>query len=129
MNIRDFIKELALYYSFGQTEEAKKAKIEAYVDVIGEKVHNHYKEYDYKALLRHLQFKYKSLPTLKELSGELIVGKVKSPDNYSGMEGQTIKREINGHIYEFTIVPNHWENVKTIQELDREIAYKKQKVI
>lgn len=129
MNIRDFIKELALYYSFGQTEEAKKAKIEAYVEVVGEKVHNHYKEYDYKALLRHLQLKYDRLPTLQQLLGELIVGKVKSPDNFSGMEGQVIKREINGHIYEFTIVPNHWEGVKTIRDLDREIAWKKQKVI
>ena len=129
MNIRDFIKELATYYSFGSTEEARKAKIEAYVEVIGEKVHNHYKNYDYKALLRHLQVKYEKLPPLKVILGELIVGKVNPPDNYSGMEGNVIKREINGHIYEFTIVPNHWEGVKTIRDLDREIAWKKQKVI
>jgi hypothetical protein len=40
---------------------------------------------------------------------------------FSGREGEVVKRTLNGIEYEFTIVPNHWEKVKTIEQLDNDI--------
>ena len=45
-------------------------------------------------------------------------------ERYSGREGEVIKRTLNGIEYEFTVVPNHWDKVKTIEQLDKDILWR-----
>lgn len=121
MNLREFIQELVLYYGLTGTNESKQLKIETYVEVIGARIAAKYANYDYKKLLRYLQIKYSAFPALDKVLEAIPAGKYYNPASYSGFEGRIIKKEINGHIYEFTIVPNSWENVKTISQLNEKL--------
>jgi hypothetical protein len=60
------------------------------------------------------------MPTTSKIFEYLYAGRVIN-ESYSGREGEVIKRTLNGIEYEFTVVPNHWEKVKTIEQLDNDI--------
>jgi hypothetical protein len=120
MDLREFLRQLALFFPMGGNEEHKRAKIESYVELIGNEIHSKYDNFNYEALLKILKLSYDKFPTIKEVMSKLPYGKV-IKESYSGREGEVIKRTINGIEYEFTIVPNHWEKVKTIEQLDNDI--------
>ena len=121
MELREFVKQLAIFFNMGGNEEHKRLRMEQYVDLIEETVFNTYgTRYNYKALLKKLQLECDKMPTTSKIFEYLYVGRVIN-ESYSGREGEVIKRTVNGVEYEFTIVPNHWEKVKTIEQLDQEI--------
>ena len=123
MLIREFITNLFLFYAPSGSDKEKQAKFETYVDIIGEKVYKRYKNFDYAKLLKYLEIKNERFPSIEKVIEALPYGVVPAEETYSGREGEVIKRVINGHEYKFTVVPNHWgERVKTIKELDAEIA-------
>lgn len=120
MDLREFLRQLALFFPLHGNEEQKRAKIESYVDLLGGEIHSRYKDYNYEALLKILKMSYDSFPALKDIRKHLDYGKIVR-ESYSGREGEVIKRTLNGIEYEFTVVPNHWEKVKTIEQLDNDI--------
>lgn len=120
MDLREFLRQLALFFPMGGNEERKRAKIESYVELIGNEIYSKYDNFNYEAVLKILKLSYDKFPTIKEVMSKLPYGKV-IKESYSGREGEVIKRTLNGIEYEFTIVPNHWEKIKTIEQLDNDI--------
>ena len=123
MDLREFLKQLALFFPLRGTEEQKRAKIESYVELLSGEIHSKYDNFNFEALLKVLKLSYDSFPTLKDIRKHLDYGKV-IKESYSGREGEVIKRIVNGIEYEFTIVPNHWAGIKTIEQLDKDILWR-----
>lgn len=126
MDIREFLRQLALFFPIAGNEEQKRTKIESYVELIGGEIYSKYDNFNYEAVLRILKLSYDKFPTIREVMSKLPYGRV-IKESYSGREGEVIIRTLNGIEYEFTIVPNHWENVKTIMQLDKDLAKRKMK--
>lgn len=99
--------------------------LEFYLDALDSE-----QEYDYHELLKIVsrEYPYKEPPTTNWLLDKRKLCKPQRMYRASTDEGKTIKRTLNGYEYEFVVVPNHWENVKTISELDREIEIRTKKV-
>ena len=123
MDLREFLKQLALFFPLRGTEEQKRAKIESYVELLSGEIHSKYDNFNFEALLKILKMSYDTFPALKDIRKHLDYGKV-IKESYSGREGEVIKRTLNGIEYEFTIVPNHWDKVKTIEQLDKDILWR-----
>ena len=123
MDLREFLRQLALFFPLRGTEEQKRAKIESYVELLSGDIHSKYDNFNFEALLRVLKLSCESFPSLKDIREKLPYGRV-IKESYSGREGEVIKRIVNGIEYEFTIVPNHWEKVKTIEQLDKDILWR-----
>jgi hypothetical protein len=116
----DFISELGSFFPVSGSEKDKAERFEKYANLLTEKIYSDYNgRYNYAKLLRHLEVTSERFPSIKDIFASLPVGVEKS---FSGKEGETIKRVVNGREYEFIIVPNHWSGIMTIQELDRDIA-------
>ena len=131
MNIREFLSELQLFFPLERRKEDIPKIFEGYVDdILYELSKDKYKGYDcdFEILLKTVRSKYtfKEFPSIAKIIDFIPEALVTKPrqTSYSGREGEVIQREINGHIYEFTIVPNHWQNVKTIDQLDEEIKFR-----
>ena len=132
MNIRTFLKELLFYFPMTrklEDEELDKL-FDAYASDILYEI-NKWDGYncDFQILLREIRsnYPYDKYPSIANIVNYLPKAKVIAPRtvSYSGKEGEIIKRKINGIEYEFTIVPNHWNKVKTIHQLDQEIVRRK----
>ena len=124
MDVTQFLEELALLYPPEQKDPFKvKSILSLYAEHILREIQRTGKKYDYLKLSRYIQrnYKYQKFPSIPVLLEYLPYGEI-IQESYSGDEGKIIKRIINGHEYEFTIVPNHWGNVKTISQMDREIT-------
>ena len=122
MKIFDFLRELELFYPMGVSDAKAEKLISSYAEIIQRETLKTGETYDYEKIIRHLQrtYRYKSFPNLPDILDALPVGVVVE-ERYSGREGELIKRTLNGIEYEFTVVPNHWEKVKTIEQLDNDI--------
>lgn len=121
MEIREFVKELISYFPISGTEDQIRARLEKYVELLGEQIYSKYGgDFDYEKLLKVIQLKHHKLPSISEIYKLLDYGRV-IKERYSGREGEVITRVINGFPYQFTIVPNHWDKVKSISQLDSEI--------
>lgn len=129
MKLFDFVWALIDFYPTGEAEDKKIRRVNAYVDILAEKISKSRDKYDFRKLLKHIQmnYTYKQLPSIPQILEYLPQGIVYEK-SYSGKEGEIIKRELNGHVYEFTIVPNHWKGVKTLKELDADIYFRTRKV-
>lgn len=130
MNVREFLSELQLFFPLERRKEDIPKIFEAYVDdILYELNKEKYKGYDcdFGILLKVVRSKYtfKEFPSIAKIIDfipEALVT-ISRKTSYSGREGEIIKRVINGAEYEFTIVPNHWQNVKTISQLDEQIKF------
>lgn len=122
MKIFDFLRELELFYPMSESEEKVEKRISAYAEIIQREALKTKETYDYQKIIRHLQrtYRYKSFPSLPDILDAMPVGIV-IQERYSGREGEVMTRQVNGITYEFTVVPNHWEKVKTIEQLDKDI--------
>lgn len=121
MDAETFLKRLFVLFP---PETSYQETLEFYLDAFETS-----KEYDYRKLLRIVsrEYTYKTLPTTAWLLNMRTRCIPDIKESYSGNEGNVIKRVINGIGYEFTIVPNHWDRVKTIRQLDEEIAFRNTK--
>lgn len=131
MNVREFLNEMLFYFPMKRSKDDGVKLLELYVDDILF-VLSEYPDYDcdYNKLLKFIRCNrvYATFPPVAEIVKDIPKALVLKPvqPSYSGREGEVIKRIINGIEYEFTVVPNHWERVKTLSELDAEIARRKQ---
>lgn len=126
MEVTQFLEELALLYPPEQKDPFKvKSILSIYAEHLLREIQRTGKRYDFLKLSRYIQrnYKYQKFPTIPSLLEFLPYGEIYN-ESFSGNEGKVIKRKYRGVVYEFTIVPNHWEGVKTIEQLDREIALK-----
>lgn len=122
ITVYQFLEKLNYFYPSNEREEVFKERTQEYANSIIFKAHNTKQKYDYDKVFSYIlqTYKYKTFPSLPDILAALPYGVI-IEESYSGREGEVIKRVINGHEYEFTIVPNHWQGIKTISELDREI--------
>ena len=122
MKIFDFLRELELFYPMNESDEKVEKRISSYAEIILRETLKTGETYDYEKIIRHIQrnYRYKTFPSLPYILDYLPVGIV-IEEHYSGREGEVIKRVVNGYEYEFTIVPNHWTGVKTVEQLDKDI--------
>ena len=125
MKIFDFLRELELFYPMGAGEAKTEKMITSYAEIIQRETLKTGERYDFEKVIRHLQrtYRYKSFPSLPDILEALPIG-IMVEERYSGREGEVIKRMVNGIEYEFTIVPNHWTGVKTIEQLDKDILWR-----
>lgn len=131
MNIREFLTEMLFYFPLKRSKEDFEKLFELYVDDILFAL-SEYPDYmcNYEKLLQYIRCNrvYSTFPPVAEIVKDIPKALVPSkPFSYSGHEGEVIKRVINGIEYEFTIVPNHWERIKTISQLDSEIKNRRKK--
>lgn len=136
MNVREFLAKLQFFFPLERKKEDIPIILEGYVnDILFEINKSKWRGYDcdFEILLKTVRSKhqYKELPSVSTILKSVPEAMVKSKIaiSYSGREGEVIKRTINGVEYEFTVVPNHWEKVRTISELDREIEERTKKEI
>lgn len=127
MNAFEFLVKLNSFFPSNESEELFKERMNEYVNSIVHKSQTSKCQYDYDKVFTYIleTYKYKSFPSLPDILEALPKGKIYNTCN----SNQTIKRIINGMEYEFTIVPNHWENVKTISEVSAEIRSRTKKEI
>lgn len=134
MNVREFLNEMLFYFPLKRSKEDFEKLFELYVDDILFAL-SEYPEYDcnYAKLLKYIRCNrvYTIFPPVAEIVKDIPKALVPKPVkiSYSGREGEIIKRVINGIEYEFTIVPSHWDKVKTISQVDSEIRNRKKKEI
>lgn len=136
MNVREFLAKLQFFFPLDRKKEDIPIILEEYANDLLFEINKHkWKGYDcdFEILLKAVrsEHKWKELPNVSniiKLIPEAMV-RSKTVKSYSGREGEVVKRTINGQEYEFTIVPNHWDKVKTISELDIEIAERTKKEI
>lgn len=121
MNAHSFMSELGIFYSVGGSEKEKIERFDRYATLIAEQVAKLKGQYNYNKLLKYLELNYDKFPPLKIILENLNIG-IELEAQLSGREGEIIKRIVNGYEYEFTIVPNSWDDTITISELDRDIA-------
>lgn len=136
MNVREFLGELQFFFPLERKKEDIPKILEGYADdILFEINKDKWKGYncDFNLLLKAVRAKYTfntfpNVAKILEIIPDAMVIKPKK-ESYSGKEGEVIKRTLNGIEYEFTIVPNHWEKVKTISELDEDIENRTKKEI
>lgn len=130
ITIYQFLEKLNTFYPSNEKDEIFKERQNEYANNIIHRAHNKREKYDYDKVFSHIlqTYKYKTFPSLPDILEALPFGVVVE-ESYSGKEGEVIKRTLNGYEYEFTIVPNHWENVKTISQLDEDIEERTKKEI
>ena len=128
MTLFDFVRNLIDFYPTGESEEKKLKRVNSYVDILAEKINKGRDKYDFLKLLKYIQmhYTYKQLPSIPQLL-EYLPNGIVYEKSYSGREGEVIKREVNGYVYEFVVVPNHCQGVKTVKELDTEIYFRTRK--
>lgn len=82
------------------------------------------KEYNYKKLLSIVakEYTFKTPPPVSWLLKKREMCEKPKLTELSGREGEIVKRTFRGIEYEFVIVPSSWSNVKTISQIDKEIA-------
>ena len=122
MNVYEFLNKLGLFYPSNESDNVFKERINEYANNILIKIRQTKHQYNYDKVFNHIlqTYKFKTFPSLPDILDALPHG-IMINENLSGCEGQTITRLINGRNIEFTIVPNSWENVKTVSELDKAI--------
>lgn len=130
MNVIEFLNKLNTFFPSDETNEVFDERLNEYAKSIVNKAQIHGCQYDYNKAFSYLleNYKYKTFPSLRDILETLSKSAFKKAD-YSGREGEVIKRVINGMEYEFTIIPNHWEKVKTISEVNAEIRRRTNKEI
>ena len=130
ITVYQFLEKLNTFYPSNEKEEIFRERQNEYANNIILRAHNKREKYDYDKVFSHIlqTYKYKTFPSLPDIFEALPFGVV-IEESYSGKEGEVIKRTLNGIKYEFTIVPNHWEKVKTISELDEDIEKRTKKEI
>lgn len=81
------------------------------------------KNYDYKKLLKIVgkEYSFKTTPPTRWLLEKREECNIRKSPQFSGREGEIIKRKFRGQHYEFVIVPNSWGNIKTISQTDKKI--------
>lgn len=126
MTVYEFLKKLNRFYPTKEKEEIFTERVNEYADIILARSRERGEKYDYDKVFKHIfQTKeYSTYPSLPEILKALEYGIIVQ-ESFSGHEGEVIKRVINGHEYEFTVVPNHWKGVKTIEQLDKEIEQRR----
>lgn len=125
LNAHTFISELGSFFPVSGSEKDKAERFEKYATLLTEKIYNDYNgKYNYEKLLKYLEISFDRFPSIKDIFASLPIGVEKS---FSGKEGETVTRLMNGHKYEFVIVPNHWNGIMTMNELDRDIARREAK--
>jgi hypothetical protein len=126
MSVYDFLSKLDKYFPASGKEDLVNQKINDYADCILEYVNKHKQQFDYDKIFKQLlmTYKFKTFPPLSDIIDLMPYGAIiPKPDvSHSGKEGEVIKRTYRGLEYEFVVVPNCWDNVMTISELDRDIA-------
>ena len=120
MNSHDFMAELGIFFAVGGSEKDKAERFDKYATLIAEEVAKTKGSYNYSKLLKFIELNYEKMPSLKEILANIPIG-IEYKAQFTGAEGTTIKRVVNGHEYEFVVVPNTWDNVMTISELDENI--------
>lgn len=125
MNAFEFLNKLNTFYPSNESDNVFSQRVSEYADSIVHKCRVNKCQYDFDRVFTYIleNYKYKNFPSLPDILSALPYGKIYN----TCASDQTVKRVINGMEYEFTVVPNHWENVKNIKELDTEIRRKKQK--
>lgn len=133
MKIETFLNELMFYFPLKGYD--KEEEVNKYLDLCASDIDRFVKQYgenfecDYNTVLFELRthYTFRNFPPIAEIVKYIpkAIKSVPKPLSYSGQEGTVIKRVIYGCEYEFTIVPNHWEGVKTIQLLDTQLHNKK----
>lgn len=123
ITVYQFLDKLNSFYPSNEQEEVFKERCKEYSNIILEEEHKNRCKYDYDKVFKHIMmnYKYKAFPSLPDILEALPEG-LMIEESYSGREGEVIKRVVNGYEYEFMVVPNHWNKVKTISELDEDIA-------
>lgn len=136
MNVREFLSELQLFFPLERRKEDIPKILEGYADDILYAINkDRWKGYkcEFEILLKKVRASYSfgAFPPLAKIIDCIPEAMVIKPieTSYSGREGETIKRTCRGFEYEFTIVPNHWEKVKTISELDADIEEREKREI
>lgn len=126
MNVYEFLEKLEKYYPSKENDNTFRERVADYSNSICKYIREHKQQFDFdKVFAKILEtYRFTSFPLLPVIFDAMPYGAIIRPfeANLSGNEGEVIKRVINGHEYEFTVVPNSWEGIKTINELDREIA-------
>jgi hypothetical protein len=128
MNTYEFLNKLNKFLPSNESAELFEERVKEYADVIFSRIQQEKCQYDYDKIFTHIltTYKYKTFPSLADIINALPIGKYIEAD-YSGREGEVIKRSARGYEYEFTVVPNHWDRVKSIDELDNDIKFKYEK--
>jgi hypothetical protein len=128
MNVREFLSELQLFFPLERKREDIPRILEGYADDILYEINkNRWKGYncEFEILLKKVRasYSFSSFPPLAKIIDCIPEAMVIKPieTSYSGREGEVIKKTYRGYEYEFTVVPNHWKDVKTISELEAEI--------
>lgn len=126
LSVYDFLFKLNKFYPTNEKDEIFEERVNEYANTIIARCQEKKERYNYDKVFSHIMqtYKYKQFPSLPEIIDNLQFGLIVE-ESYSGHEGEVIKRVINGHEYEFTVVPNHWKGVKTIEQLDKEIEQRR----
>ena len=133
MNVREFLNEMLFYFPLKRNKEDLEKLFEIYVNDILFSIAQ-YKDYecDYETLLQLIRCNrtYTNFPPVAEIIKDIPKALKLKPiiPEYSGHEGEVVKRILNGVEYEFTVVPNHWDKVKSISEIDKEISQRQKTV-
>lgn len=130
MNVYEFLQKLGLFYPSNESDNVFKERINEYANSILIKIRQTKHQYNYDKVFNHIlqTYKFKTFPSLPDILEALSYG-IMIEENYSGQEGKTITLNVHGHDVEFTIVPNHWEGVKTISEVRQDIAKMRRKEV
>lgn len=129
MNTYDFLFKLNSFFPCNEREEIFKERVNDYANCILSRLDKCKYKCDFEKVFSYIleTYQYQKFPSLPFILEALPVGRV-IEENYSGREGEVIKRVLNGIEYEFTIVPNHWDKVKTISEIDNELQWRQKRV-
>ena len=119
LNAHSFVRELGSFFSVSGSEQDKAERFDKYATLIAERVNEIKGSYNYERLLKYFELTRDRFPAVRDILENISIG---IEHSYSGREGEIIKRVVRGHEYEFVVVPNHWDNVMTVSELDRDIA-------
>lgn len=122
LSVYDFLFKLNKFYPTNEKDEIFEERVNEYANAILARCKEKDVKYNYDKVFSHIlqTYKYKTFPSLPEIIENLEFGTMVQ-ESYSGHEGETVKRVLNGYEYEFTVVPNHWKGVKTIDKLDEDI--------
>lgn len=127
MSVYDFLGKINDFFPSGDKKEVITQKINEYAECILEYANKQKKQYNWDKIFKQLliSYKYKTFPSLPDILEVMPFGTIIPETQFTGKEGEVIKRVINGHEYEFTVVSNSWDGVMTISELDENIERRK----